>query len=248
MSFGVRINESADFHDFYLKTNAVARELDPSRPTHGVRVAGRGSMREFLEDVWGQNFAVPATIPHPMPWITTECVGHRFATHSWDGNGRLVGQMLHFAAANDSAVANPEIAGILGWCAFDYNSPHFTAERSVNYHGVADIYRLPKYAAMFYRSQADPVAYGPMIFIADSWEKSSMPRDIWVVSNCDRAELFVNGVSLGKKSPTSYRSLAHPLFVWKTVPVRQGELRAVGYLGDSVAATCVRTTPGLRRR
>ena len=37
---GVRINESADFHDFYLKTNAVARELDPSRPTHGVRVAG----------------------------------------------------------------------------------------------------------------------------------------------------------------------------------------------------------------
>jgi beta-galactosidase len=244
VSFGVRINESLDFHDFYRRTNTLVRTLDPSRPTHGVRVAGRGSPHEFMEDLWGQNFAIPAKTPFPLPWITTESVGHRFATHAWDGNDRLVNQMRAFAAVNDSAAANPGMAGLLGWCAFDYNSPHFTAEKSVDYHGVADIFRLPKHAAFFYRSQADPALYGPMIYIADYWQESAAPRDIWVACNCDRAELLVNGVSLGRRSPDRYGSLPHPLFVWRAVKFRPGTLTAVGYIGNAIAATAIRITPG----
>ena len=83
-----------------------------------------------------------------------------------------------------------------------------------------------------------------MIFIADYWEKSSMPRDIWVVSNCERAELFVNGVSLGKKSPTAFARSRTRCLSGKRFR-SGGEIKAVGYLGDYVAATCVRTTPGL---
>ena len=33
--WGVRINESADDDEFYERTNAIARSLDPSRPTGG---------------------------------------------------------------------------------------------------------------------------------------------------------------------------------------------------------------------
>ena len=35
--WGVRINESQDDHDFYVETNRVAHELEPTRQTGGVR-------------------------------------------------------------------------------------------------------------------------------------------------------------------------------------------------------------------
>ncbi len=35
--WGVRINESADNHDFYTRTNATAKTLDDSRETGGIR-------------------------------------------------------------------------------------------------------------------------------------------------------------------------------------------------------------------
>ena len=45
--WGVRINESGDFHDFYTKTNILAHECDPTRPTGGVRCFAHS---ELLED------------------------------------------------------------------------------------------------------------------------------------------------------------------------------------------------------
>jgi beta-galactosidase len=50
--WGVRINESKDAHDFYLRTNALAKELDPTRATGGVRNF-KGS--ELIEDVYTYN-------------------------------------------------------------------------------------------------------------------------------------------------------------------------------------------------
>ncbi len=50
--WGVRINESPDNHDFYVRTNALARELDPTRATGGVRCI---TDSEMLEDVYTMN-------------------------------------------------------------------------------------------------------------------------------------------------------------------------------------------------
>ncbi len=47
--WGVRVNESADYHQFYSQSNKLARELDPSRQTGGVRCIQDS---EFLEDVY----------------------------------------------------------------------------------------------------------------------------------------------------------------------------------------------------
>ena len=246
ISFGVRINESADMHNLYVKTNRLARTLDLTRPTHGVRVPNRGSPTEFLEDVFTQNFQIPTGKPAIMPWLITESVGVHCPAHSWDSEDQLIRQMLRFAGVQDSVAANENIAGALGWCAFDYNSSHFTAEHSINYHGVADIFRIPKYAGYFFRSEAEPSAPGggPMVYIAHSWKKAAAPHAIWVVSNCEKVELFVNGRSLGRKSPEYYRSLPHPLFAWNSVIFKPGELKAVGYIKDTVAATFIRKTPG----
>ncbi len=244
ISFGVRINQSADFNDFYRETNRIAKTLDPGRPTHGVRVLGRGYKDGFLEDVWAQNFFIPSAMPPFLPWITTECVGHNLPTHSWDNGERLLRQLLAHASAHDSAAANPYIAGCIGWCAFDYHSPYIYSEESVCYHGIADMFRIPKHAAFFYRSQSNPAIYGPMVYIAHYWDVAMEPNDVWVASNCDSVEIFVNDSSIGKKAPCEDLSLSHPLFVWRNIPFVPGEIRAVGYIGKEPAATFTRKTPG----
>jgi beta-galactosidase len=50
--WGVRINESQDDHDFYVETNALARSLDTTRQTGGVRYITES---ELLEDVYTMN-------------------------------------------------------------------------------------------------------------------------------------------------------------------------------------------------
>ena len=244
ISYGVRINESNDVHDLYEKTNRLARSLDPTRPTHGVRIKNRCLPAEFLEDVWTQNFVIPKGKPHHLPWLITECVGTGCQVRSWDAEQQLVRIMRRFAEVLDSVAANEYLAGELGWCAFDYNSGYGTADRSVCYYGAADIFRIPKQAGMFLMSQADPSVAGPMVYIAHYWKKPLVPNDVWVASNCDQVELFVNGKSLGKKTPDQYPSLSHPLTVWKGVRFKPGEIKAVGYRKDSVVATHVRRTPG----
>jgi beta-galactosidase len=244
ISYGVRINESHDYHDLYEKTNRLARTLDPTRPTHGVRLKDRGSPSEFLEDVWTQNFTIPKGKPRPLPWLITECAGTGCQVRSWDAEQQLVRTMLRFAEVMDSAAANKYIAGAIGWCAFDYNSGYGTADRSVCYYGAADIFRIPKQAGMFLRSQADPSVAGLVVYSAHYWKNPLVPNDVWVASNCDQVELFVNGKSLGRKTPDQYPSLPHPLTVWKGVSFKPGEIKAVGYCKDTIAATHVRTTPG----
>jgi beta-galactosidase len=247
ISYGVRINESLDVHDLYEKTNRLARALDPTRPTHGVRVAERrNAQSEFLEDVWAQNFLIPKGKPKPLPWLITECVGiGRRQIHSWDPEEQLIQKMRLFAEVLDSVAANEYLAGALVWCAFDYNSKHGTADHSVCYYGAADIFRIPKHAGMFLKSQAAPAVVGPMVYIAHYWKKTLVPNDdVWVASNCERVELFVNGKSCGKKTPDQYPHLSHPLAVWKGVAFKPGEIKAVGYIRDTIAATHVRTTPG----
>ena len=50
--WGVRINESPDNHEFYLRTNQMAHRLDGTRQTGGVRKFIEG---EFIEDVFTMN-------------------------------------------------------------------------------------------------------------------------------------------------------------------------------------------------
>jgi beta-galactosidase len=91
----------------------------------------------------------------------------------------------------------------------------------------------------------DPARYGPVIYIAHYWQNALSPNQIWVASNCEQVELFVNNRSKGRRSPNRFMSLPHPLFVWSSVPFEAGELKAIGYIGDTVAAISVRRTPGV---
>ena len=91
--WGVRINESQDDNDFYIKTNAVAHALDPSRATSDVRFIKQSHL---YEDVYsyndfshtGKNAGVePKKAVTPdvtKALLITEHNGHMFPTKSYD--------------------------------------------------------------------------------------------------------------------------------------------------------------------
>ncbi len=241
IAWGVRINESIDNHDFYTKTNNKARSLDGTRPTIGVRFTAN-YYSEFLEDVFGFNdFTGGIKKPRQLPWLVTEYEGHMYPVKSFDKEERLVNQVLRHAKVQNESFAREDVAGALGWCGFDYNTP--LSDNQVRYHGAYDMFRMPKFVTSVYRSQQDPENYEPMVFIANYWKKDS-PKDVTIASNCEEVELFVNGVSKGIAKPNLYTSLPHPLFQFKNIYYEPGEIRAEGRIGGRVVASHVRHTPG----
>lgn len=169
-----------------------------------------------------------------------------------DGQKRLAQQALNFQEAHNSNLQGRSF-GDANWVMFDYNrgyAPNLEAS------GIRDIFRIPKFAYYFYRSQAGPnlgeeVRFGkPMIYIANFWSDSTF-KTVKVYSNADEVELFLNGESLGRKSPDSGRlstHLRHPLFTFEVDEFEAGELRAVGYLNGEQVAETMRQTPGQKSR
>ena len=153
--WGVRVNESGDYHDFYTKTNNLARSLDDSRPTGGVRYKYDS---ELLEDVFTMNdFRIPLREPNHPLYLNTEFIGHMYPTKRNDNVERVTEHAMRHARVHNQLASKAGYAGGLGWCAFDYNThANFCSTDRICYHGVADIFRIPKPAGGFYKSQCDP--------------------------------------------------------------------------------------------
>lgn len=244
--WGVRINESQDDHDFYTRTNELARILDTTRPTIGTRFLDRS---ELLEDVYGfndfqYNVSGKLSLPHYNPSIVTEYLGHMFPTRRFDNDSRLMQHAEKHASIQNISYGLPELAGASGWCAFDYNTHiNFGSGDHICYHGVMDIFRIPKYAAYFYQSQRD-VKDGITFFIARRFVPSIYEDggdNVTVYSNCDQVELFIQGESVGKQNPdrVAFPNLPHPPFVFHKGMqwpngygpyTKDSEIRAVGYI------------------
>jgi beta-galactosidase len=184
--WGVRINESPDDHDFYTRTNKLAHLLDPTRQTGGIRNFEKS---ELLEDVFTINdFGFPLRKPNHPLYLNTEFVGHTFPTKTTDDDERQREHTLRHARIHNQIASDPQYAGGIGWCAFDYNThANFGAGDRICYHGVTDIFREPKPAAGFYKSQCDPseeVVLEPAFHWANSDESTNFTRAV-VCSNCD---------------------------------------------------------------
>jgi beta-galactosidase len=113
--WGVRINESKDDHDFYIRTNALAHKLDATRQTGGIR---NFQESEFLEDVFTMNdFGFPLKPPNHPRYLNTEFVGHTYPTKTIDNKERLMEHTVRHARVHDQLASNPQYAGGIGWCA-----------------------------------------------------------------------------------------------------------------------------------
>ena len=200
--WGVRINESRDNHDFYTRTNALAHQLDTTRQTGGIRYFQES---EFLEDVFTMNdFGFPLKAPNHPLYLNTEFVGHTYPTKSIDNIERLREHTVRHARVHDQLASDPQYAGGIGWCAFDYNThANFGSGDRICYHGVTDIFREPKPAAGFYRSQCDPdeeIVLAPAFHWARGDENVGFTNAL-VSSNCDNLKFYVAGKLAGEADP-----------------------------------------------
>lgn len=208
--WGVRINESQDNHDFYVATNAMAKALDTTRPTGGVRYI---TDSELLEDVYTMNDFIlgneeqggnrprtplrPQTevtgLAHPVPYMITEYGGHMYPTKSFDQEQRQAEHVLRHLEVMNAMYGDPQIAGCIGWCAFDYNThKDFGAGDRICHHGVMDMFREPKFAAYAYASQSEPsegAILQPVTFWARGERNIGGVLPLIILTNCDEVEL-----------------------------------------------------------
>ncbi len=219
--WGVRINESQDSDAFYTKTNDVARRLDDTRPTGGVRYIENSNL---LEDVYTFNdfvhrgFNEGAKNPKKVSktnagYLITEYNGHMYPTKKFDDEYHRVDHAKrHYKVQNDAA-KYPRIAGAIGWCMFDYNThKDFGSGDRICYHGVLDMFRIPKYAASVYRSQSDHEPYMDILSSMNIGDlEAGERRSVYVATNADYIKVYVGNQFIDNFYPSKdYKYLPHP--------------------------------------
>lgn len=228
--WGVRINESGDNHEFYTRTNALAHALDTTRQTGGVRCIIES---EFLEDVYTFNDFVlgnPLDIDgrilrpqleatgllEPVPYLVTEYAGHMYPTKRFDQIQRQEEHVRrHLAVMNETELTR-YTSGSIGWCAFDYNTHYqFGSGDRVCYHGVMDMFRIPKFASYGYTSQLDPsikTVLEPVLVYAMGEKNLGGVTPMTILTNVDYVDYFVGENLFGRYYPAKakYPGLEHP--------------------------------------
>jgi beta-galactosidase len=254
--WGVRINESQNNPVLYRQTKEAAKALDDSRPTSGSMV--HLSTDAWLQDVFAYDDyhsapdgSVGLVPPIPgVPFLFAEAVGQfSYGDRGFHNKYRRAGdvamqqrQAIYHAQVHDRALADRRYAGVIAWCAFEYGSL-LNDYAGVKYPGVADVFRIPKLGASFYRSQIDP-GVRPVIEPNFYWDfgpatPSGPGEDVAIFSNLERLELFVDGKDHSVLYPDRRRfpHLKYPPFFadLTTHADSKPELRIDGYIGDRVA-------------
>ena len=112
--------------------------------------------------------------------------------------------------------------------------------------GALDLALFPKDLFYFYQSQWTTE---PMVHILPHWTHPRMEEGtkipVWVYSNCDEVELFLNGKSLGRDKPgTKWDEMQCD---WM-VPWTPGTIEAVGYKGGKEVVRASHRTAGVPAR
>ena len=227
--WGVRVNESQDDDELYKRTNALAHELDPSRPTSGVRYLEKSSL---LEDVYAYNdFSHTGNNPGCKPkrsvtpdekkaLLISEHNGHMFPTKACDPWQKRQEHALRHARVLNDAMADGGHAGCFGWCMFDYPThKDFGSGDRVCYHGVMDAFRNPKLAAYAYASQGE---VRPVLAVGSSMDIGDYPGgqigDIAVFTNADSVSLYKNNSFVATLTEGEWKGLPHgPLLLNDTI-------------------------------
>jgi beta-galactosidase len=137
---------------------------------------------------------------------------------------------------------HPFVSGEFVWTGWDYlgePTPYYSARSS--YNGIIDLAGFPKDRFYLYQSHWKPDY--PMVHILPHWnwdERKGEVTPVHIFTSGDEAELFLNGISLGKKKKEQY---AYRLR-WDEVLYEPGELKAVAYKKGKIWAEKVVKTTG----
>jgi len=141
--------------------------------------------------------------------------------------------------------ARPFLAGGVVWTGFDYRGEptpfeHWPANGS--YFGQMDSCGFPKDNYHYYRAWWGKA---PVLHLFPHWNwagREGEPIKVWVHSNCEAVELFLNGRSLGRKPVERNRHLE-----WQ-VPYAPGRIEAQGFAKGRRILTDIRETAGAPAR
>ncbi|HZJ89550.1 MAG TPA: glycoside hydrolase family 2 TIM barrel-domain containing protein [Bacilli bacterium] len=221
--WGVRINESNDDDAFYKEANELARKLDPTRPTGGVRNMSKSN---FFEDVYTYNdfvhegFNIGLSPKRKItnknyPYLVTEHNGHMFPTKAFDHEAKRLEQAKrHLNVINSAKDAKNGISGAIGWVFSDYQThEEFGSGDLICHHGVLDIYRNPKTASYAYQAEGskDIVFHVSSDLHIGEYPKTLLD-DVYVFTNVEYLKLYRNNEYIKTFYPAfkKYPHLKHP--------------------------------------
>ncbi len=233
-----------DVHSWnYSRRYSLARQLEPNKSVVISESASTLSTRGFYE--------------FPLPEEKTDFT-RSLQISSYDLNAPWWAEL-----ADDDFMwqqQEPYIAGEFVWTGFDYlgePTPYNNewvkeqgmtdreASRS-SYFGIVDLCGIPKDRYYLYKSHWKPEETTIHILPHWNWEgRKGEITPVFVYTNGDCAELFLNGRSQGKqcKNPKSQVSTERFRLMWKDVVYEPGELKAVAYKdGVTIGEARVRTT------
>ena len=240
------INRHFDYYDVhswnYGRRYELARQLEPNKAVIISESASTLSTRGFYE--------------FPLPKEKTDFT-KSLQVSSYDLNAPWWAEV-----ADDDFMWQQEeeyVAGEYIWTGFDYlgeptpyNNGWSTengmtdrqASRS-SYFGVVDLCGIPKDRFYLYKSYWKPEETTVHILPHWNWEdRVGDTTPVFVYTNGDCAELFLNGESQGKlcKKPKSRNSIERFRLMWNDILYKQGELIAVAYReGEEIGRDTVRT-------
>jgi beta-galactosidase len=234
---------------------AFVKSLDTTRGITAAVSGGRENGISMVIDVMGYNYiGLGGTDEHHKKYPWQSAMGtEEGSTHATRGIYDRDDQK-HYIPAYDKSpnatfvsieegwkyyAARPYLAGMFIWTGFDYRGEPtpYGWPSITSYFGMLDLCGFPKdnwyYLKSWWTNEN-------ILHILPHWNwkgKEGQERDVWVYSNCDEVELFVNRKSLGKKQMQANSHLE-----WK-VKYEPGTVEAIGYRnGKKVMTDVVKTT------
>ncbi len=234
---------------------AVATEQDGSRPVSIAPTGAIGTGGLALCDVMGYNYQDPQAEAyhksHPgnpvMGTETVSAVGTR-GIYITDPKKGYVGSYDPYTTTGRASAegwwsfcnSRPWMSGGFVWTGFDYRgepSPNDWPNVSSQY-GIIDTCGFPKDTFYYYQSWWTSQ---PVLHLFPHWNWPGMEGKeiaVWVHSNLDKVELFLNGQSLGAKD---VKKDSHVAWVVKYAP---GVIEARGFKDGKQVMTAKRETTG----
>lgn len=235
-----------DFYDVhcwnYGRRYSLAREMEPNKSVIISESASTLSTRGFYE--------------FPLPTDKTKTT-KSLQVSSYDLHAPYWAEIADddFMWQQDE----PYVAGEFVWTGFDYlgepepytnmwakqNGLSDSVASRSSYFGIVDLNGIPKDRYFLYKSYWNPGETTVHILPHWNWpERVGQNVPVFVYTNGDCAELFLNGKSLGKKckNPESANSTERFRLMWNEVVYQPGELKVVAYkegeiLGESIVKT-----------
>lgn len=242
----------SDYYDVhawnYGRRYLPARNIDPSKSVIISESASTLSSRGFYE--------------LPLPEKKTDFT-QSLQVSSYDLNAPYWAEV-----ADDDFMwqeADTYVAGEFVWTGFDYlgePTPYndeavkdgfirYDQSAKSSYFGIVDLCGIPKDRYYLYKSYWKPEENTNHILPHWNWAESEFKKiPVFVYTNGECAELFLNNKSLGKKckKPDSENSVERYRLMWADVEYEAGELKAVTYKNGLETSSAIRRTSGVPHR